>query len=572
LLKKIQNTFDAEEQQLFVASFYCYLKYDPKKEFVINFEDVWKWCGFTRKSDAKKLLEKFFTKDIDYKVEKAAAAIAAAGIEPENKGKKDTFEIKRSGKNKGGAGMNKEHILLTVNCFKKFCMKAGTKKADQIHDYYIKLEELLQETLQEQSDELQKQLEIKDKTLQFKNELIQQTKKEADRYKVTYNQLAKTHDQLKLKRIYHKFKKGKCLYIVSDKWRSHLYYKFGESDDIDKRLQTYRTSMPECRIEFLVYLNESEFLEKCVKFTYSKNLTSLNHEYVVGIPLLDLIADVKHYIKKFNFSVTFEENLSSYNDPYCENQNIEQREPVDTIIYDEKEESKDPIEPVYDEKDHLEESVESIYDEKNEESDTDDKEDSDDAKEDEEPEQEYKQDLSTAVLHKCDLCNSSYKNHGKLVNHRKKVHNIEDTTDYTICPLCKKKFTNKGKMTRHIRSVHEKSTQVKCDECNSIFADKANLKAHIKQVHTKETAIKCEECGITCTSKGNLKRHMDFMHLKVKIPCVECGKMLPPANMTHHINLVHKKLEASECTICHKILASKLGLEYHMTKVHKIYK
>lgn len=35
---------------------------------MINFDNVWKWLGFTRKDSAKKLLEKFFTKDIDYKV------------------------------------------------------------------------------------------------------------------------------------------------------------------------------------------------------------------------------------------------------------------------------------------------------------------------------------------------------------------------------------------------------------------------------------------------------------------------------------------------------------------------
>ena len=26
---------------------------------------------------------------------------------------------------------------MTINCFKKFCLKAGTKKAEEIHEYYI---------------------------------------------------------------------------------------------------------------------------------------------------------------------------------------------------------------------------------------------------------------------------------------------------------------------------------------------------------------------------------------------------------------------------------------------------
>jgi len=42
-------------------------------------------------------------------------------------------------------GHNKEIIMLNIARFKKFCLKAGTKKADEIHEYYIKLEETLHE-------------------------------------------------------------------------------------------------------------------------------------------------------------------------------------------------------------------------------------------------------------------------------------------------------------------------------------------------------------------------------------------------------------------------------------------
>jgi hypothetical protein len=56
--------------------------------------------------------------------------------------------------------------MLNIDTFKKFCLKACTKKADQIHEYYIKLEETLQEVIQEESDELKLQLEQKDKLLE----------------------------------------------------------------------------------------------------------------------------------------------------------------------------------------------------------------------------------------------------------------------------------------------------------------------------------------------------------------------------------------------------------------------
>jgi gas vesicle protein len=46
-------------------------------------------------------------------------------------------------------------------------IKAGTKKANEIHDYYIKLEETLHEVVNEESEELKLQLN------QIKNEMNQ---------------------------------------------------------------------------------------------------------------------------------------------------------------------------------------------------------------------------------------------------------------------------------------------------------------------------------------------------------------------------------------------------------------
>ena len=67
LIEKVQNNFTNYEQQLFLSSFYCYLKYDNKKDFVIDLDNVWKWLDFSQKAKGKELLEKSFIKDIDYK-------------------------------------------------------------------------------------------------------------------------------------------------------------------------------------------------------------------------------------------------------------------------------------------------------------------------------------------------------------------------------------------------------------------------------------------------------------------------------------------------------------------------
>jgi hypothetical protein len=145
LIEKIKTNFTDSEQQMFVASFYCYLNYNSKTDFVIDLDNVWKWLGFNQKVKAKELLEKSFKKDIDYK-----KSLSQLG--------------KQSTHTKGGH--NKESFLMTVKTFKLLCLKACTKKADQIHEYYIKLEETLQEVIQEESDELKIQLEQKDKLLE----------------------------------------------------------------------------------------------------------------------------------------------------------------------------------------------------------------------------------------------------------------------------------------------------------------------------------------------------------------------------------------------------------------------
>jgi len=66
-LNKIKYNFTDFEQQLFVSSFYCYLNYNKNTDFVVDLDNIWKWLGFNQKHDAKRLLERQFIIDIDYK-------------------------------------------------------------------------------------------------------------------------------------------------------------------------------------------------------------------------------------------------------------------------------------------------------------------------------------------------------------------------------------------------------------------------------------------------------------------------------------------------------------------------
>jgi len=68
LLVKIKEQFTNFEQKLFLSSFYCYLNCDTTKDFVIDLDNIWNWIGFGQKVNAKRVLEKNFTLDKDYKL------------------------------------------------------------------------------------------------------------------------------------------------------------------------------------------------------------------------------------------------------------------------------------------------------------------------------------------------------------------------------------------------------------------------------------------------------------------------------------------------------------------------
>jgi phage anti-repressor protein len=134
LLIKIKDSFTENQQQMFITSFYCWLNYHPLNDFIIDLDNIWQWIGFSQKDASKRLLEKNFILDKDYK----------------------SFHKKEEQKGRGGS--NKETIMLNIKTFKLFCLKSGTKKAHEIHEYFIKLEEMLQDVIHEESQELKLQL------------------------------------------------------------------------------------------------------------------------------------------------------------------------------------------------------------------------------------------------------------------------------------------------------------------------------------------------------------------------------------------------------------------------------
>jgi hypothetical protein len=105
---------------------------------------------------------------------------------------------------------------MTINTFKKFCIKADTKKSDEIHDYYIKLEEIMHITIDEQTTELQKQLQTSN------NDMLLKDTQHAKELKI------KKHDTL-----IQLLKSKRCVYI--GEIEEGVFIKIGSSQEVDYR-------------------------------------------------------------------------------------------------------------------------------------------------------------------------------------------------------------------------------------------------------------------------------------------------------------------------------------------------
>jgi phage anti-repressor protein len=251
LIEKVKNIFTDYEQQLFLTSFYCYLNYN-KNDFVIDLDNIWKWLGFNQKVKAKVLLENYFIIDKHYK-----KSLSQMGKQQHVKG-----------------GQNKEIFMLTIKTFKLFCLKAGTKKAHEIHEYFINLEEILQEIIMEESNELKLQLEQQKTEFQL---LENQQKEEFELQLVEQKILER--EQILLK----EFSSIGCIfYIIKVKTleNGHYIIKIGESRiGIKNRYNEHKNNYDECLLLDCFLVNNSKDFETFIK----------NHELVRGNKVNNLL-------------------------------------------------------------------------------------------------------------------------------------------------------------------------------------------------------------------------------------------------------------------------------------------
>lgn len=214
------NEFTADDQRLFVHNFQCYLRCDADHDFVIDFDEVYRWVGFTRKGNAKRILQKWFAEGKHYTL---------------------LLRTEEEGITLPHGGNMKETIMLTPNAFKEFCMRADTHKANEIRSYYIKMERLVfkgMEIALQKANE--RYMTATEKILALENDLKKYQGRKRQNYSV-----------------------GDTVYIVKERGIPNLY-KVGCSENMNSREMSYFCHSNQCVIVYTRRCKDRKFLEKAV--------------------------------------------------------------------------------------------------------------------------------------------------------------------------------------------------------------------------------------------------------------------------------------------------------------------
>ena len=216
---------------LFIDNFYGIIKdyKDLDDLFYISLEDVSKWIN-QKKGNIKRTLIKNFSKNVDYTLKKV---------------------VERGGK-------PKEIILLKSSTFKKLCMMLNNKKAKEVREYFLKVEETLN---------------------QYKDYIINSLK----------TQVKSMDSSLKPRK---KPSKG-VIYGFEITDNNRKFVKIGKSKDFLQRMKQHNSSHADkIDVEFLFETDNFSEVEGCIKGIMKKYQYRKGKEvYEIGIDKLKELTD-----------------------------------------------------------------------------------------------------------------------------------------------------------------------------------------------------------------------------------------------------------------------------------------
>lgn len=192
------------------------------------------------------------------------------------------------------AVLNKENIVLTVDCFKTMCMMSRNNTGKQVQRYYLDLEKVFKRYMLIEFHN--KQLQLKEKTQECKR-------------------INNNHNRLLYRRNHYKYKKGSAYYAWYDSNSKVLIIKAGISKkDVNNRLAQERTSVPGMILILILYLPKAKFLEDCMLNKLEKYRIRLNHEFLKLKPE-NFVKEVKKTLDFMNLKYTEEKTWKNIMTP-----------------------------------------------------------------------------------------------------------------------------------------------------------------------------------------------------------------------------------------------------------------
>jgi phage anti-repressor protein len=116
------------------------------ERYPVDFDQAWQWVGYARKDYALDTLKTNFKKGLDYSGLDRNRSDGEEGSR--GQGENLIFRSKQEnqdqpfahGGKREGAGRKATAYFLTVDCFKSFCMMAGTDKGKEVRQYFLRIE------------------------------------------------------------------------------------------------------------------------------------------------------------------------------------------------------------------------------------------------------------------------------------------------------------------------------------------------------------------------------------------------------------------------------------------------
>jgi len=224
----------------FIDDFFNLMDYRniESNEKIIDLDKVIKWLNIN-KNMAKKTLLNSYRKNID-------------------------FIVIKNNKPKSQGGHNAEKILLTIRCFKKFCLLTRSTHGSDVRNYFVDIEILLNK---------------------YKNYIINGMKEKIN--KLEKNQKPKTNPE-----------KGVIYIFKTPNTVENSLYKIGRTKDLKKRLQSHQSPLSH-DIEILFYYESENIIEieKCIKTLMKKyQYRKYKEVYKINIDIIKSLIEQCDYI------------------------------------------------------------------------------------------------------------------------------------------------------------------------------------------------------------------------------------------------------------------------------------